>query len=121
MEESVSFFELKYLINDTFYYEISINNRTYGQAAGICYEAFYGDIVNDGIGGIVVRSEILMLKMRHKLNLSESDMKSMHYIIKKTKELDISRLLSVREREYFEEGLAAIKDKIMQLETKTDF
>lgn len=120
MDGKISFFELKYLINETFYYESCVNNYTYAQAAGISYEAFYGYIVGDGIESIVVRMELLKLKRRHDVNvkLGESDIKSMQYIVKRANEIDYSSLLNNREIEYFEEDLAVIKERLAGLENR---
>lgn len=115
MDEKVSFFELKYLINDTFYYEVSINGYTFGQAVGICYESFLGYIMSDGMEGIVARMELLKLKMRHKVKLDENDIQSMQYIVKKSGELDWANLLSAEEIEYFEEDLDWVKEQLVNI------
>ncbi len=110
MDEQVSYFELKYLINDNFYYEVFVNGYTVEQAAGISYEAFSGYICYDGIESIFARIEILKLKKRHKLKLKEYDIQSMNYILEKSNNTDWTNLLNAQELEYFEEDLEAVKE-----------
>lgn len=110
MDEQVSYFELKYLINDNFYYEVFVNGYTVEQAAGICYEAFAGYICSDGIESIFARIEILKLKRRHKLKLGELDIQSMNYILEKSNNTDWPNLLNAQELEYFEEDLETVKE-----------
>lgn len=110
MDEQVSYFELKYLIHDNFYYEVFINGYSFGQAAGICYEAFSGYICSDGIESIFARIEILKLQRRHKLKLDEQDIQSMNFILEKSNNTDWPKLLNAQELEYFEEDLEAIKE-----------
>lgn len=110
MDEQVSYFELKYLINDSFYYEVFINGHSVEQAAGICYEAFAGYICSGGIESIFARIEILKLKRRHKLKLGELDIQSMNYILEKSNNTDWTNLLNAQELEYFEEDLEAVTE-----------
>lgn len=110
MDEQVSYFELKYLINDNFYYEMFINGYSFEQAAGICYEAFSGYICSNGIESIFARIEILKLKRRHKLKMKELDIQSMNYILEKSNNTDWPKLLSAQELEYFEEDLETVKE-----------
>ncbi len=108
----MNYFKIKYLINDCFYYEVGINERTYGQAAGICQESFLEYINSDGMESVIARATIILLKYRHKVRISDNDMNSMKYIIDKIKEFNLNDFLSDDEIEYFEEEIDFINEKV---------
>lgn len=114
-EFMVDYFKIKYLINDCFYYEVLANGRTYEQAAGICYEAFFEYINMDGIEEIIAKSTIIMLKYRHKVRLNMSDIDSMKYIIEKADEMSERSFLNQESMEFFEEELEFIHEKLEEL------
>lgn len=108
----VDYFKIKYLINDCFYYEVLTNGRTYEQAAGICYEAFFEYINMGGIEAIIAKSTIIMLKYRHKVRLNMSDIDSMKYIIEKADDISERSFLNEESMEFFEEELEFIHEKL---------
>ncbi len=112
----VDYFQIKYLINDCFYYEVFANNRSYDQAAGICYEAFLEYINNRGIEGVIVKSAIIMLKYRHKVSISASDINCMKYILEKSKELYEEIFLNEESMEFFSEEVQFINEKVKEIE-----
>ena len=116
MDNDISFFELKYLITDSFYFEILKNSRTYGQAYGICYESFYGYIVSDGIYSAVAIFSIMLLAIRHNVELSDNNIKLIKTALNKVKSLDIENTLNSAEREYLEDDIQSLnfylKDKL---------
>lgn len=112
----VDYFQIKYLINDCFYYEVFANNRSYDQAAGICYEAFLEYISSRGIEGVIAKSAIIMLKYRHKVSIDASDINSMKYILEKSKELYEEIFVNGESMEFFSEELEFIHEKVEEIE-----
>lgn len=108
----INYFKIKYLIYDCFYYEVEINDRTYGQAVGICQESFFEYINSDGIESVIARTTIILLKYRHKVRISDDDMNSMKYILDKIKEFNLNDFLSEDEIEYFGEEIEFINEKM---------
>ncbi len=112
----VDYFFIKYYITDSFYYEVLVNNRSYGQAAGICHEAFIEYINSKGFESVVARSAIIMLMYRHKVNIGASDINSMKYILEKSKELCEDSFLNKESMEWFLEDLEFIGEKVKEIE-----
>lgn len=113
----VDYFQIKYLINDCFYYEVFANNRSYDQAAGICYEAFLEYINSKGIESAIARSAIIMLKYRHKVSINVSDINSMKYILEKSKKIHEEVFFNEESMELFSEELEFIHEKIEEIDT----
>ncbi|MED1948093.1 MULTISPECIES: hypothetical protein [Brevibacillus] len=113
--EEVEFFELQYLITDRFYYEVSLNDRTYGQAAGICYQSFYEHIVSNNINTIITISLIIRLMIRHDVEISKSDIDDMKRVILLSQEINYEEVLNENQIEYLEEFIGEIKRKYEKL------
>lgn len=112
----MNYFKIKYMINDCFYYEVEMNERTYGQAAGICHEAFLKYINSNGFESVIARATIILLKYRHKVGINNGDINSMKYIIDKIKECNPKDFLSDDEIEWFEEEIDFINEKFSEFE-----
>ena len=112
----VDYFQIKYLISDCFYYEVFVNNRSYDQAAGICYEAFLEYISSRGIESVIAKCAIIMLKYRHKININTSDINSMKYILEKSKMLNEKNFLNEESMVFFSEELVFIREKVEEIE-----
>lgn len=112
----VDYFQIKYLINDCFYYEVFTNNRSYEQAVGICYEAFLEYINSREFESVIARSAIIILKYRHKVNINASDIDSMKYILEKSKELYEEIFLNEESMEFFLEELEFINEKVEEID-----
>lgn len=108
----VDYFQIKYLIIESFYYEVCVNNCSYAQAAGICYEEFLEYIKSRGIESIVAESTIIRLKYRHKVSIDTSDINSMKSILEKSKELCEESFLNKESMEFFSEELDFISEMI---------
>ncbi|MDC0763019.1 MULTISPECIES: hypothetical protein [Brevibacillus] len=113
----MNFFELQYLIADSFYTEVCVNGRTYGQAAGICHLAFDQYIYSDTILSIVAVSLLTKLMVRHDVPLSESDREDMLRVLRLAKEMDYRPMLSEDETEYVEEYLSLVRQKYEEKRT----
>ncbi|WP_432665094.1 hypothetical protein R9X47_02365 [Wukongibacter baidiensis] len=111
----VNFFELKYLITDSFYEEALNNGYSYGQAAGICYEAFFEYISSNNIESIISISTIIILKLRHKEELSKYDIEDMKKILDLSKKIDFKKRLNDSEIEYLEEDIDIVECKYKEL------
>lgn len=108
---SVDFFELKFLIVDSFYSEVSKNNYSYEQAAGICYEAFSKYIDEEETECVVALSSILRLKLRHDLQLTGYDIKNMEKVLSLWGQMDMKNFLTESEYEYLEEDILILESK----------
>lgn len=105
----VNFFELKFLIIDSFYVDVLKNDYTLQQASGICYESFLEYINSDGIESMIAISTIIRLKIRHKLQLTEYDIKNMKKVLQQAKELPLNEILNESEIEYLQEDIDIIQ------------
>lgn len=108
---SINFFELKFLIIDSFYNEALKNGYSYEQAAGICYEAFTEYIKAEGAECVVALSSILRLKLRHDLQLTEYDVKNLDKVLSLFGQIDMKKVLTVSEYEYLEEDILILEYK----------
>lgn len=107
---SINFFELKYLITDCFYSEKTLNGYTYEQAAGICYESFAEYVNSDTPECITAISEIIGLKCRHKVQLTESDAERIQNALQLYSIPKIKAAFTVSELEYLEEDIAFLEE-----------
>lgn len=111
----VDYFQIKYLINDCFYYEVFANKHTYDQAIGICYEAFLEYINSTNIESVIAKSAIIILKYRHKLNINVRDIDFMKCIVERSKELYEGLFLNGESMEFFLEELEFIHEKLGEI------
>lgn len=107
----IDFFELKFLIVDSFYNEVYKNNYSYEQSASICYEAFSEYINEEGVDCVVAISSILRLKLRHDLQLTEYDVKNMDKVLSLFGQMDMKNILKESEYEYLEEDILILEYK----------
>ncbi|MDE7397932.1 MAG: hypothetical protein K2N06_00235 [Oscillospiraceae bacterium] len=107
---SINFFELKYLITDCFYSEKTLNGYTYEQAAGICYESFAEYVNSDSPECITAISEIIGLKCRHKVQLTESDTWEIKKALRLYSTLCVKDVFTESELEYLEEDIAFLEE-----------
>jgi len=112
----MSFFEIKYLIVDSFYSEKLKNNYSYRQSAGICYEDFSEHINNASWEGITVISTIMSLKIRHKIELTKDDLNDIKYILELSRKIKLEMFLTEIEMEYLEEDLQLLAFKLNEIE-----
>lgn len=112
----INFFELKYLIVDSFYLESSRNGYTYEQASGICYESFAEYVNSDKLEGIIAISTIIRLKLRHSLQLTQHDILNIKKILFLYSTLDVGEFLNESESEYLEEDIAIIEYAYKEIE-----
>lgn len=112
---STDFFELKFLITDSFYSEALKNGCSYEQSAGICYEAFSEYINEDGAECIVALSSVLRLILRHDLRLTEYDIKNLNKALSLFGQLDMKSVLTESEYEYLEEDIMILEYKRKEL------
>lgn len=113
---NINFFELKYLITDSFYNEILKNKYSYEQAAGICYESFAEYINSNTIESIISISEIIRLKIRHQVKFTQYDIDNMKNVLTLFKEIDVEKILNTSEYEYLEEDIETIEYYYNKLE-----
>lgn len=112
---SVVFFELKFLIVDSFYSEVLKNGCSYEQAAGICYEAFSEYINEEGAECVVALSSILRLILRHDLQLTEYDIKNLDKALSIFGKMDMKNILTESEYEYLKEDIMILEYKRKEL------
>lgn len=105
----IEFFELKFLITDSFYSEVLKNKYSFEQSSGICYESFSEYINCDSIECIVSISTIIRLKIRHELQLTEYDIKNINKILRLVKVIPLNTILNDSENEYLEEDIQIIE------------
>lgn len=111
----VDFFELKFLIVDSFYSEALKNGCSYEQSAGICYEAFSEYINGKGAECVAALSSILRLILRHDLQLTEYDIKNMDKALSLFGQIDMKNILTESEYEYLEEDILILEHKRKEL------
>lgn len=112
---SVDFFELKFLITDSFYSEALKNGHTFEQSAKICCEAFSEYITGEGAECVVALSSILRLILRHDLRLTEYDIKNLNKALSLFGQMDMKSILSESEYEYLEEDIMILEYKRREL------
>ncbi len=113
---NINFFELKYLIADSFYSEILKNKYSFEQSAGICYEAFSEYINNNDIESIISIAEIIRLKIRHQVELTQYDIDNMKKVLTLCKVINVEKILNDSEYEYLEEDIQIIEYYYNKLE-----
>ena len=113
---NINFFELKYLIMDSFYSEILKNKYSFEQSAGICYESFAEYINSNAIESIISISEIIRLKIRHQVELTQYDIDNMKKVITLFKAMNVEKILNTSEYEYLEEDIQTIEYYYNKLE-----
>lgn len=111
----INFFELKFLIIDSFYSEVLKNGYSYEQSAGMCYEAFAEYFNEEGAECAVALSSILRLKLRHDLQLNEYDIKNMNKVFLIMDQIDMKKILTESEYKYFEEDILILEYKRKEL------
>ncbi|MBD5136134.1 MAG: hypothetical protein HDT39_09290 [Lachnospiraceae bacterium] len=114
----INFFELKYLILDSFYLESSQNGYIYEQSSGICYESFAEYVNSDKLEAIISISTIIRLKLRHGLQLTQYDMLNIKKILCLYSTLGVKDFLNESELEYLEEDIAVIEYKYKEIEKR---
>lgn len=107
---SINFFELKYLITDCFYSEKTLNGYTYGQAAGVCYYSFADYVNSDSPECITAISEIIGLKCRHGVQLTESDTERIQKALRLYSIPKIKAAFTEYELEYLKEDIAFLEE-----------
>lgn len=112
---SINFFELQYLITDSFYFETSVHEHTYEQAAGICYQSFYEYISADDVSSIVAVSLLTQLMMRHEVKFTEQDIRKLKQVLDLSKTINYKDSLTKHEVEYLEEYVELVKNKYIAL------
>lgn|GEM_PF-6913071 len=115
---SVNFFELQYLITDSFYFEVTVHEHTYEQSAGICYQSFYEYISADNISSILSISLLTQLMMRHNVTFTELDITNMKRVLDLSDKINYQDSLDEHEVEYLEEYLEMVKNKYIELTNK---
>lgn len=113
---NIDFFELKYLITDSFYSEILKNKYSFEQSAGICYEAFDEYINSNAIESIISISEIIRLKIRHQVELTQYDIDNIKKVLTLFKAMNVKKILNTSEYEYLEEDIQTIEYQYNKLE-----
>lgn len=112
----IGFFELKFLITDSFYSEVLKNGCSFEQSSGICYEAFSEYINEMGEAECVVAlSSILRLMVRHNLQLTEYDIKNLDKVLSLFGQTDMKSILTGSEYEYLEEDIRILEYKRKEL------
>lgn len=112
---SIDFFELKFLITDSFYSEVLKNGYSYEQSAGICYEAFTEYINEENAECVIALSSILRLMLRHDLQLTEYDIKNLNKVLLLFRQIDLKNILTESEYEYLEEDIMILEYKRKEL------
>lgn len=112
---SINFFELMFLITDSFYSEALKNGYSYEQSAKICYEAFTEYINEEGAECVVALSSILRLILRHDLRLTEYDIKNLDKVLSIFGQMDMKSILTESEYEYLEEDIMILEYKRKEL------
>ncbi len=112
---SINFFELKFLITDSFYSEALKNGYPFEQSAGICYEAFSEYINEEGAECVFTLSSILRLILRHDLQLTEYDIKNMDKALLLFGQIDMKNILTESEYEYLKEDIMILEYKSKEL------
>lgn len=112
---SINFFELKFLITDSFYSEALKNGHTFEQSAKICCEAFSEYITEEGAECVVALSSILRLILRHDLRLTEYDIKNLNKALSLFGQIDMKSILTKSEYEYLEEDIMVLEYKRKEL------
>lgn len=82
----MNYYELKYLVTETFYENILEENYTIGQTAGRCFAEFYSQLKKNDLEALIVMSTILSRVAKHDntaLKLFEKDIKRMNLLFEK--------------------------------------
>ena len=116
---SGNFFELQYLITDSFYFEVTVHDHTYEQSAGICYQSFYEYISADNISSILSISLLTQLMIRHNVAFTELDIINMKRVLDLSEKINYQDSLDEQEVEYLEEYLELVKNKYKELTSKS--
>ncbi|SFK09781.1 MULTISPECIES: hypothetical protein [unclassified Bacillus (in: firmicutes)] len=111
----VNFFELKFLITDSFYSQVLKNGYSYEQASGICYESFFEYVNCNSIESVIAVSTIIRLKTRHKLQLTKYDIENMKKILELLNVLHLDKILNDSESGYLEEDIQIIEYQFKEL------
>ena len=61
----INYYELKYLVTETFYENILQEKYTIGQSAGRCFVEFYNEITLNNIEALIVYSTVLARIAKH--------------------------------------------------------
>ncbi|MFD0589137.1 hypothetical protein ACFQZE_14140 [Paenibacillus sp. GCM10027627] len=117
---SINFFELQYLITDSFYFEVTVHEHTYEQSAGICHQSFYEYIIADNTNSILSVSLITQLMMRHSVPFTELDIKNIKRILELSDKINYQDSLNEHEVEYLEEYIELVRNKYKELSLESE-
>ena len=106
----INYYELKYLVTETFYENILQEKYTIGQSAGRCFVEFYNEITLNNIESLIVYSTVLARVAKHEknvLDLFKKEVKSMNDLAN-----DIFNVVKTDEVEALKEDVDYINSKI---------
>lgn len=107
-----NYYELKYLVTETFYENILQEKYTIGQSAGRCFVEFYNEITLNNIESLIVYSTVLARVTKHEknvLDLFKKEVKSMNDLANKK---DIFNVMKTEEVEVLKEDVEYINSKM---------
>lgn len=107
----INYYELKYLVTETFYENILQEKYTIGQSAGRCFVEFYNEITLNNIESLIVYSTVLARIAKHEnvLDSFKKEVKSMNDL---ANEKDIFNVVKTDEVEALKEDVDYINSKI---------
>ena len=108
----INYYELKYLVTETFYENILQEKYTIGQSAGRCFVEFYNEITLNNIESLIVYSTVIARVAKHEknvLDLFKKEVKSMNDL---ANEKDIFNVVKTDEVETLKEDVDYINSKI---------
>jgi hypothetical protein len=97
---------------------VTVQEHSYEQSAGICYQSFYEYISADDISSIQSISLITQLMMRHNVKFTELDTNNMKRVLDLSAKINYQDSLDEHEVEYLEEYIELVKNKYIELTHK---
>ena len=108
----INYYELKYLVTETFYENILQEKYTIEQSAGRCFVEFYNEITLNNIESLIVYSTVLARIAKHEKNVLDSFRKEVKRMNDLANEKDIFNVVKTDEVEALKEDVDYINSKI---------
>ena len=108
----INYYELKYLVTETFYENILQEKYTIGQSAGWCFVEFYNEITLNNIEALIVYSTVLARIAKHEKNVLDSFKKEVKSMNDLANEKDIFNGVQTDEVEALKEDVDYVNSKI---------
>ncbi len=94
----MDYYQLKYLVTETFYENMLDENYTIGQTAGRCFVEFYEELHENNIESIIVISTILARIARHEPTKLKDFLKEYKEMLELLQRINLDESLKEEER-----------------------